>query len=248
MKCRFRGAGGLGGSSAPPSSTPDPNVSSSCLFACLLTFLFGFFSAKQTSGKNKTKKRKENSCQSRKATKAKSRKTKTQKVEKQQKQKNSRSRKAAKAEKQQKQKNAEAEKQQKQKHSKIRIKKYKNNPETKRTSINMVDGSFVYCCLILFFIFLVVLPLLRCFFGCLASILPAFLTSYLDPFFPSFTSLRPGDQGLRGPGDQGDQGTKGTRGPRGPRGPGRPCGPGASIQEVLWTRSKHTRDGKEIFF
>ena len=27
MKCRFRGAGGWGGHSAPPSSTPDPKVS-----------------------------------------------------------------------------------------------------------------------------------------------------------------------------------------------------------------------------
>ena len=37
MKCRFRGAGGVGGGrSASSSSTPDPKVSSSCLLACLL--------------------------------------------------------------------------------------------------------------------------------------------------------------------------------------------------------------------
>ena len=227
IKCRFRGAG-LGGAQRSPQQHTR-SKGEQLVLACLLAFLFGFFSAKQTNGKSKNKKRKENSCQSRKATKAKSRKTKTQKAEKQQKQKSSRSREAAKAEKQQKQKERRSRKATNAKNSKIRIKKYKSKEKKTCTSINMVDGSFVYCCLILFFIFLVVLPLLRCFFGCLASILPAFLTSYLDPFFPSFPSLRPGDQGPRGPGDQGDQGTKGTRGPRGP---GRPCGPGASIQET----------------
>ena len=45
--------------------------------------------------------------------------------------------------------------------------------------------------------------------------------SYLDPFFSSFPSL-PFDEVTR---DQGDQGTKGTR-------------------TTMWTRSKHTRDGK----
>ena len=133
--------GGVGGAQRPPQQHTR-SKGEQLVLAFLLAFLFGFFSAKQTNGKSKSKKRKENSCQSRKATKAKSRKTKTRKVEKQQKE-NSRSRKAAKAKK-----NAEAEKRQKQKHCKIRVKKkYKNNPETKRTSINMVDGSF---CLFLF--------------------------------------------------------------------------------------------------
>ena len=213
MKCRFRGAGGLGGGAQrPPSSTPDPKVSSSCLLACFLVWLL-------LCKPNKWKRQKQK-----------------EKGEQLPKQKSNKSKKAAEAEKQQKQKsnksknNAEAEKQQKQNTAKSEATKIQKKSRKKRTSINMVDGSFVYCCLILFFMFLVVLPLLRCFFlpssvraslppGCLASILPAFLTSYLDPFFPSFPSLRPGDQGPRGPGHQGDQGTKGTR-------------------------SKHTRDGK----
>ena len=74
MTCRFHGAGGVGGGrSATPSSTPDPKVSSSCLLACL----FGFVSAKQTKGKAKAKKIKENSCEKERK---KERKTKDQRT------------------------------------------------------------------------------------------------------------------------------------------------------------------------
>ena len=62
--------------------------------------------------------------------------------------------------------------------------------------------------------------------------------SYLDPFFSSFPSL-PFDEVTR---DQGDQGTKGTKGPRGPGDQGDQGTKGT--RTTMWTRSKHTRDGK----
>ena len=70
--------GGLGGAQRPPSSTPDPKVSSSCLLASL----FGFVSAKRTKGKAKFKSKKEKGEQLRKRKKErnKERKTKDQRT------------------------------------------------------------------------------------------------------------------------------------------------------------------------
>ena len=139
MKCRFRGAGGLGGGAAPPSSTPDSKV------------------RKQTDGKAKTKRERR--------TAAKAEKQQKQRAERQKhkKQKSSRSRKAAKAEKQQKhqkqksksrkatkaKKQQKQQKQQKQKScrsrnaAKTESEKYilKNNPEKKHPSIYHISCS-----------------------------------------------------------------------------------------------------------
>ena len=69
MKCRFRGAGGVGGGrSAPQQHTRSKGeqLVLACLLALLACFLVWFRLCNENNRKSKYKKRKENSCQKKK--------------------------------------------------------------------------------------------------------------------------------------------------------------------------------------
>ena len=55
MKCKFSGAGGLGGAQRPPHQQHTRSKGEQLALACLLASLFGFVSATQTTGKANAK-------------------------------------------------------------------------------------------------------------------------------------------------------------------------------------------------
>ena len=147
MQISWRG-GGWGGRSPPTSSTPDPKVSSSCLLACLLAFLFGFFSAKRflLCKANKWKKQKEKGEQLPKQKSNKSKEQKDKNTKSRKATKATKAAKAAEAEKQQKQKN----KTQKQKSNKSKKHQNQNQTKTKTIPKNINNAPPLTFCLLLF--------------------------------------------------------------------------------------------------